>query len=111
MVRSTDFAYDQQNGQSQLLGNPIATKLLSITQTGYALDSTGKSYITKSFPPLEFTYSEAEIDSTVQTVESGSLENLPEGLDGSNYQWLDLDGEGISGILAQQPAHFSTRVT
>ena len=40
MVRSTDFTYDQQNGQSQPLGNPIATKLLSITQTGYALDST-----------------------------------------------------------------------
>lgn len=106
MVRSTDFAYDHQNGQSQLLGNPIATKLLSITQTGYALDTTGKSYITKSFPPLEFTYSEAEIDSTVQTVESDSLENLPEGLDGSNYQWLDLDGEGISGILTQQAGAF-----
>lgn len=105
MVRSTDFAYDQQSGQSQLLGNPVASKLLSITETGYAPDSTGK-YITKSFPPLEFTYSEAEIDSSVQTVELDSLENLPEGLDGSNYQWLDLDGEGISGILAQQAGAF-----
>jgi RHS repeat-associated protein len=102
MIRATDFIYDQQNGESQLLGNPIATKLLSITQTGYALDSTGKAYLTKSFPPLDFTYSEAEIDSTVLTVEQDSLENLPEGLDGSNYQWLDLDGEGLSGILTQQ---------
>ena len=28
----------------------------------------------------------------------GSLENLPDGLDGAvSYQWVDLDGEGISG--------------
>jgi RHS repeat-associated protein len=102
LVRSTDFAYDQRASELKLLGNPVATKLLSITQTGYALDSTGKVYLTKSFPPLEFTYSEAEIDSTVLTVEQDSLENLPEGLDGTNYQWLDLDGEGLSGILTQQ---------
>ena len=26
-----------------------------------------------------------------------SLENLPVGLDGARYQWVDLDGEGVSG--------------
>ena len=31
-----------------------------------------------------------------------SLENLPYGLDGARYQWLDLDGEGTSGILTEQ---------
>ncbi len=102
LVRSTDFSHDQSDPQSQFLGNPIATKLVSITQTGYALDDTGKLYVAKSFPPLEFTYSEAEIDPTVRTVEPGSLENLPVGVDGSSYQWLDLDGEGLSGILTQQ---------
>ena len=30
------------------------------------------------------------------------MENLPSGVDGSNYQWLDLDGEGLSGILTQE---------
>lgn len=102
LVRSTDFKYDQQAGQSQLLGNPIATKLLSVTQTGYSLNSDGKSYVTKLFPPVEFTYSEAETDSTVRTIAPDDLENLPGGLDGSNYQWLDLDGEGLSGILTEQ---------
>ena len=33
---------------------------------------------------------------------AGSLENLPVGLDGSAYQWVDLDGEGLSGILTEQ---------
>ena len=28
--------------------------------------------------------------------------NLPYGLDGTNYRWVDLDGEGLSGILTEQ---------
>jgi len=31
-----------------------------------------------------------------------SLENLPFGLDGMNYQWIDLDGDGVAGILSEQ---------
>jgi RHS repeat-associated protein len=101
LVRSTDFGYDQQDPQAQVIGNPVATKLVSVTQTGYNWDATGKSYVSKSFPPLEFTYSEAEIDPTVRSVEPGSLENLPAGADGSDYRWLDVDGEGLSGILTE----------
>src|SRR5208282_4054714 len=102
LVRSTDFAYDQHDPQSQLIGNTVATKLVSVTQTGYNWDATGKSYLSKSFPPLEFTYSEANIDPTVRTIEPKSLENLPAGADDSSYRWLDLDGEGLLGILTEQ---------
>lgn len=102
LVRSTDFQYDQQDPQSQLIGNRVATKLISATQTGYKLDPTGQSYLTRSLPPLEFAYAEAQIDPTVRTIETQSLENLPAGVDGYNYRWLDLDGEGSSGILAEQ---------
>jgi RHS repeat-associated protein len=102
LVRSTDFAYDQQDPQSQLIGNTVGTKLVSVTQTGYNWDATGKSYLSNSFPPLEFTYSEAKIDPTVRTIEPESLENLPAGADDSSYRWLDLDGEGLSGILTEQ---------
>ena len=35
-------------------------------------------------------------------VDPASLENLPVGLDGSAYQWTDLHGEGIPGILTEQ---------
>jgi hypothetical protein len=38
----------------------------------------------------------------IQTVDPDSLENLPIGLDGRQYQWVDLDSEGISGILTEQ---------
>ena len=102
IVRSTDFTYNQSVANSPLIGNPFATQLLSITQTGYSLDTTGTSSIIKSYPPLEFTYSQSQLDPTVRTVESASLQNLPSGIDRSNYQWIDLDGEGLSGILTQQ---------
>jgi hypothetical protein len=40
-----------------------------------------------------------------------SLENLPIGVDGSAYQWTDLHGEGIPGILTEQAAPGSTSAT
>ena len=35
-------------------------------------------------------------------MDAESLENLPIGLDGAAYQWTDLHGEGIPGILTEQ---------
>jgi hypothetical protein len=52
-------------------------------------------------PPVEFTY-EATINEEIRNVDPESLENLPNGLDGTQYQWVDLDGEGLSGILTEQ---------
>ena len=91
LVRSTDLTYQE---------GPISTYLIAAKQTGY-VKKDGK-YTQKSLPSLEFTYSEVKIDETVQEVDRASLENLPIGLDGRIYQWVDLDSEGISGILTQQ---------
>ena len=38
----------------------------------------------------------------VRRIELQSLENLPVGADDSSYRWLDLDGEGLPGILTEQ---------
>ena len=100
LVRSTDFNYSYEQNPTDVR-NPIYSFLLSATQTGYKRNPIG-GYIQKSLPPLEFTYSEANIDETVREVEPASLENLPQGLDGTRYQWVDLDGEGLSGILTEQ---------
>jgi RHS repeat-associated protein len=100
LVRSTNFTYSYEQNPSDVR-NPVYSFLLSATQTGYKRNSAG-GYIQKSLPPLEFTYSEATIDETVQDLDSESLENLPYGLDGTKYQWVDLDGEGLSGILTEQ---------
>lgn len=52
-------------------------------------------------PPLEFEYSKPTIATEVQDVDAVSLENLPIGLDGASYQWVDLDGDGMPGILTE----------
>ena len=100
LVRSTDFNYSYEQNPTDAR-NPIFSFMLSATHTGYKRNPAG-GYIQKSLPPLEFTYSEANIDETVREVDPASLENLPYGLDGTHYQWVDLDGEGLSGILTEQ---------
>lgn len=91
LVRSTDFGHQ---------ASPVATFIKSATQSGYKL--SGSSYLKRSLPPVEFTYSEANIDEQIRELDDESLKNLPEGLDGARYQWVDLDGEGLSGILTEQ---------
>jgi hypothetical protein len=99
LVRSTDFFYSDEKNRTDPR-NPIYSFLLSITQTGYKRRGTG--YLSKSLPPLEFEYSLPNIDPTVREIDGESLENLPYGLDTNRYQWVDLDGEGLSGVLTEQ---------
>ena len=99
LVRSTDFTYshEQDPGNAR---NPVYTFLRAVTQTGYRRNNGG--YLKRSLPPVEFEYTQPVVQDTVREVDAASLENLPIGLDGSAYQWIDLDGEGIPGILTEQ---------
>jgi probable HAF family extracellular repeat protein len=101
LVRSTDLTHSQLTEPSADPTKPFYSYLLSVIQTGYRRNADG-SYLSKALPPLVFTYTDAAIDETVQDIDAESLQNLPYGLDGSHYQWVDLDGEGLSGILTEQ---------
>jgi len=59
-------------------------------------------YLRQSLPPLEFEYSRATIQSEVCSLDVESIANVQLGVDGSLYQWVDLDGKGLSGILTRQ---------
>src|SRR6266487_1992924 len=96
LVRSTDFVYSDEQAPTDPK-NPIYTFLQSVTQSGYRRQNG--NYLRKSMPPLEFEYSQPQVQTNVLTLDAESVANLPEGLDGSRYQWVDLDGEGLSGIL------------
>jgi Salmonella virulence plasmid 65kDa B protein len=104
LVRSTDFFYNPR---------PVASFLTSAQQTGYVRNPQDQSYRSvdpltkevlrpKSMPPVEFTYSEARVDDALRFVDADALQNLPYGVDGAHYQWLDLDSEGSPGILTEQ---------
>jgi hypothetical protein len=102
LVRSMELTYRSSRGDPEdaRRGHPVASFIATITQRGYRRTPTG--YTTKSLPPLEFAYTDAEIVEDVRFLDRASLENLPAGLDGAGYRWLDLDGEAVSGVLSEQ---------
>lgn len=96
LVSSTDFAYAEES---------YITYLTSATHVSYLLD--GDKMRSKSLPPLEFDYSTFPSDDILaqrqaQDVDPVSLQNLPSGVNENSYQWVDLDGEGLTGVLAEQ---------
>ena len=104
LIRSTDFKYDEGS---------VASFLSSATHTGFIRNAqddsydvkdslTGETLSPKSMPPLDFVYTKVEIDETVRFVDQASMENLAGGVDGTRYQWIDLDSEGLPGILTEQ---------
>ncbi len=99
LVRSTDFTYSQDVDPLKAR-NAIYALLVSAGQTGYRRQGAG--YLSRSLPALEFEYTEPVIDNSVHELDRASLDNLPQGLDGTLYQWIDLDSEGLSGILTEQ---------
>jgi RHS repeat-associated protein len=121
LVRSTEFEYkDLDYLQSPTVEDELAHQgstryasfICAVTQSGFVREDGQEvverngvrfyTYLKKSLPPLEFTYSKATIQEEIQEIEAESVENLPYGLDGATYRWVDLDGEGMSGILSEQ---------
>ncbi|MBA3968272.1 MAG: toxin, partial [Nitrospirales bacterium] len=86
LVRSTDFTYSYEENPTEAR-NPIFSMLLSVSQSGYKRQGSG--YLKKSLPPVEFQYTQPDIDDTIHNVDTESLKNLPDGLDGARYQWVD----------------------
>jgi RHS repeat-associated protein len=99
LVRSTDFMYSHDQDPAST-SNPIYTFLLSVTHSGYRRSNGG--YQKSSLPPVEYEYTRPIVQDAVQEVDVASLENLPIGVDAAAYQWTDLHGEGIPGILTEQ---------
>ena len=78
--------------------------LQNARHVGYKLDEQD-DFIMKALPPLNFEYSKVPIELDMQNLslqpfDSQSLENLTVGVTGS-LQWLDLLGDGTTGILDQ----------
>jgi RHS repeat-associated protein len=90
LVRSLELSYgpDPRSGDSQLR----SARLVGHVRQGDAYTSAGT-------PPLTFRYAPAELDPTVRDVRA---EHLPAGLDLVDYTWVDLDGDGVAGVLASR---------
>jgi hypothetical protein len=100
LVRSTECGYQEK---------PNGSFLSLVLQSGFKrVASPAPRYLKRSLPPLEFGYSVSPLDDLtydqlpLQDVDALSLRNLPAGIDGNSYRWVDLDGEGISGVFSEQ---------
>lgn len=96
LVCSTNFTYDP---------NPFASFLTSITHVGYRWKDN--KYSQKSFPSIDFSYSSFPSDSHLDEMRATEfiptgMKNLPVGLYGHEYQFLDIYGEGLPGIFVEQ---------
>ncbi len=89
IVRSTELAHS---------ASAVATTLTSVTHRGWRKE--GDDWTVAAMPAVAFAYGEATVDATVRFVTG--LDDLPQGLDTSRWQWTDLDGEGLAGLLTEQ---------
>ncbi|MGD9558750.1 MAG: SpvB/TcaC N-terminal domain-containing protein, partial [Mangrovibacterium sp.] len=94
LVRSLNMAYLQEPESDFAL-------LRSVTSSGYIKKPDG-SYSKKSLPPIEFGYQQPAWNKEIRTISSDDLADAPAGLDETAYQFTDLFGEGLSGILSEQ---------
>lgn len=91
LVRSLDLSYET-------VGE--VTYLSALTGKGYIRQATGQ-YTMLASPPMEFGYQRLEWNREIKTLPADSHVHAPVGLSG-NYQWMDLYGEGLSGIFTEE---------
>lgn len=105
LVRSTEFNYAKPLTPVDP-AKPGYTVLESATQRSYQWISNPNpalsAYQSRQLPPVKFSYSQPDVDPSLQTLAPSELDNLPVGTQGPGYQWVDLDGEGLSGVLTEQ---------
>ncbi|MEM7719441.1 MAG: SpvB/TcaC N-terminal domain-containing protein, partial [Pseudomonadota bacterium] len=75
--------------------------LRSVTSSGF-VRKEGTTFLRRSVPPMMFDYARANVSKDIERLTPDALENLPQGLDGARYQWLDLNGDGLPGILSRR---------
>jgi RHS repeat-associated protein len=95
LVRSTEFQYNEKK---------LGALLTAAVQSGHTR-LADQTYLKKSLPRLDLAYAPSPLEDESPgpfEIKEADSRNLPEGIDGANYRWVDLNGEGISGVLAEQ---------
>ncbi len=98
LVRSTAFHYSEK---------ALGSFLSRVVQSGHKRREDGR-YLARSLPPLDLFYTTTPLEDPhfqgyqLKEVDPEGLTNLPGGIDDSQYRLLDLDGEGIAGVLTEQ---------
>ena len=97
LVRSLDLSYEHDGLSPQSLTK--ADYIVSATQNSYHY--INGNWRVASLPALKYYYQPIEWDTVMHAVSEENIQGAPQGLTGS-YQWMDFEGEGISGIFTEQ---------
>ncbi|WP_313951702.1 SpvB/TcaC N-terminal domain-containing protein [Accumulibacter sp.] len=101
LVRATEFDYAFA-GQFNAPEQAGYATLRGVTHRSYQRKpGSTTAYESRALPPVSFTYSEPRVDPNIHTIATVQLDSLPVGTQGPGYRWLDLDGEGLPGVLAE----------
>ena len=94
LVRAIHFAYRE---------SATLSVLEQVVQSGYVRHPDG-TYVTRSMPALELDYSRAALHHSIQRASASTIENFPAGFQPDRHEWVDLDAEGVPGLLERVPA-------
>ncbi|KAI4145966.1 MAG: hypothetical protein L6R39_003627 [Caloplaca ligustica] len=102
VVSSLDIVYHSIPSMANI--SPKETLLLAsciscMSHRDYVRHETG--YRSRALPPTEFDYTSATRAHQVCDLDAHSLEYLVGGVDGTRSYFLDLDGEGIPGVVTR----------
>ena len=89
-----------QSTEITVEADPVAARIIEITQVAYRRNDDD-TLARAEFPPLTFTWSTPAVDPRIHTLDTESIENLPRGVDGGSYQWIDFEGDGLNGVLCR----------
>ncbi|PRQ09355.1 SpvB/TcaC N-terminal domain-containing protein [Enhygromyxa salina] len=93
LVASTDLVHAE---------DPAMTRVTGVVQRSYRLDEGTGWFDAAALPTLEFEYSDASVDPVLHEItDAATLKNLPAGIDGRMTRLVDLDGEGVPGLVTE----------
>ncbi|WP_437591716.1 SpvB/TcaC N-terminal domain-containing protein [Sorangium sp. So ce1000] len=95
LTQSVDLTYDQ---------DPYATRLRAVTFAGYTRAADG-TYTKKTLPPIALAYSLPTRAPVELFFDEPSLSDLDLDAIGRTAQWVDLEGEGLPGLLMRRAGH------
>lgn len=79
--------------------DPAGTTITEIGRIGYRRTSSGM--MSQAIPPIRMTYAPAVSDTSFSGLPATALENVPAGLAQRRVSFVDLLGDGLSGILTE----------